>query len=373
MAITAAVVGGGISGLALAYRLKKIGCVVTLFESNSTTGGKIGTINRDGWELDLGPLTIAETPEVRQLASELDVRIVEASKATSLRYIFSKGKLHRVGPMIFASSLLSPRGKLSLLKAPFQSKAKSEETVADYARRRFGEEAYQRLFNPMMNGIYAGNSELLGATSVIKKRKRRKIISFEGGVAALTKALADNLGDSIQLNTTIGDVNELKAFDEVHLTAPAFVTEKIIRTPFNIHYSSLSQIYLEVTPGETKFEGFGFLVPSEERMSLLGAVCISNIFPSKTHEGRMLFVLFCGGDRPYAFNWSNEGAVKDFNNIIQPAITKVLHVQEWKNAIPQFYVGHHQIIDRISKFEKAHPRIKIKGNYITGVAVGDCL
>jgi len=370
-----AVVGGGISGLATAYKEKKKGNDVTLFEAASCVGGKIGTIYTEGFELDLGPITITETPSLMRLIAELDLEIVEASNATRVRYIYSRKKLHRVGPNILTGSLLSARGKLSMLKAPFSSKPKKDETVAMYARRRFGKQAYQRLFNPLMNGIYAGNSELISARVITKKQGPRKIISFRGGMKKLTEALADKLGDSIQRNSTITDFTN---FDKVCFATPAFVTAELIRhlnrdladTLKGIHYSSVSQIFCEVIPGETKFDGFGFLVPSEERMSLLGAVCVSNIFPSKAPDGKMLFVLFCGGDRPYSFTPSVEGAVNEFGDILQPALTKVLHVQSYDQGIPQFYVGHDEIVEKLAAFD---PNFAFCGNYISGVAIGDCV
>jgi oxygen-dependent protoporphyrinogen oxidase len=359
-----AVVGGGISGLSTAYKLMKQGHDVVVFESHEKIGGKISTEYKDGFELDLGPVTIAETPEIIELSKELGLEIIPASTASSIRYIYSKGKLHRV-TSVMTSSLLSLGGKLSMLKAPFTSKGQEDESVASYARRRFGEEAYRRLIDPMMSGIYAGNPELLSAKSVFKKRGKRNVISLKGGIAALTNALASKL--KIATGRTIDDLSELKDFEKIILTTPAFVTAQLIRelepALSKIQYSSLTQTFCEVIPGERKFDGFGFLVPSEEKMSLLGAICVSNIFPSKAPEGKMLFVLFARGSN----------ALAQFNNIVQPAVAKQLYIREWNNAIPQPHVGHQIILDQITRFEKEHPDISIKGNYVTGVAVGDCL
>jgi len=368
-----AVAGAGITGLSLAYRLKKEGNDVTVFESTGKAGGKIGTIYCDGLELDLGPVSIAETPALKALASELGLEIIEATDATKIRYIYSNGKLHKASPM---SSLLSIGGKASMLKALFTSKGDTDESVASYASRRFGKQAYERLFNPLMNGIYAGNAELLSARSVIKNRAPRKIVSIKGGIAALTSALAKKV--SIRFNSPL---NDFDSFDEIYLTTPAFVTSELIRKYdedladqlASIKYSNLWQIFVETVPGRIKFDGFGFLVPSEERMSLLGAVSVSNIFPSKVSEERRLFVLFCGGDRPYDFTATVEGALNEFKHILQPAIVKVIHVEEFRNGIPQFYLGHRQILDRIAEFEKRNPKIRIRGNYVSGVAVGDCI
>jgi protoporphyrinogen/coproporphyrinogen III oxidase len=171
--------------------------------------------------------------------------------------------------------------------------------------------------------------------------------------------------------------SDSEVFDKVILTTPAFVTAELIPDLRDIlrqvNYSDVTQIYCEVVQGENRFDGFGFLVPSEERMSLLGAVCISNLFPQKTPDGRILFVLFAGGNRPYDLNPTVAGALDEFNRIIRPAFLKVLHVQEWKKAIPQFYVGHGGILEKVKEFEKHTPDICIKGSYISGVAVGECV
>jgi oxygen-dependent protoporphyrinogen oxidase len=365
--VSTAVVGGGISGLALAYRLKKSGGDVTLFEACKDVGGMIGTIYVDGYELDLGPVTISETPPLMSLIDELGLQVLEASDAVDIRYIYSGGKLHRVKNPI-TSSLLSPLGKLAMLRAAFTSKSKENETVADHARRRFGEEAYRKLFDPMMKGIYAGDPELLSAEWCLPKRRGpRKIFSIQGGLKSVTKALADKLGNSVKLNSPI---DRLPGFDKVYLTTPAYITAEIIGNGDlsdklkSIRYSDVTQIYCELLPGERKFDGFGFLVPSEERMSLLGAVCVSNVFPSKAPEGKMLFVLFCAGGSIV------KDVLAEFNRVIQPAFNKVLHIKEWKKAIPQFYVGHDEIVNLANNLDA---RVSIRGNYITGVAVGDCV
>jgi oxygen-dependent protoporphyrinogen oxidase len=323
-----AVAGAGITGLSLAYRLQKSGHNVTVFECAAKAGGKIGTTYSHGLKLDVGPISIADTPALSELVAELDLEIMEATDATSLRYIYSRGRLHKASPM---SSLLSPGGKLAMLQALFTGKKEEDESGASYATRRFGKQAYQRLFNPLMNGIYAGNAERLGAKTVIKRRAPRKIVSLKGGLASLTDALSSKL--DVRFNQPLTDFD---AFDEVYLTTPAFATAAMIRKYdsdladklAHIRYSSLSQIFIEVVPGSTKFDGFGFLVPSEEKMSLLGAVCVSNIFPGKVSGGRSLFVLFCGGDRPYEINISNEGAIEEFKRIVQPALAEVIHVED---------------------------------------------
>lgn len=393
-----AIVGGGISGLALAWKLKRDGDDVVLFEASEATGGKIGTIYKEGFELDLGPVTCSETPALRELILGLGLEneIVTAAAASSVRYIYSRKKLHSVEPgiKILRSSLLPLSGRLAFLKFPLAGPKDEDESVAEFVRRKFGEHAYQKLFNPMLNGIYAGDPEKLSARWTLKSNgSPRRIISLKGGLRKLTDTIRCSSKDSVLTGSEVKSIaktdhgarvcflNGSEVFDKVYLTTPAFVTAGMIRdldkdlgeSLKRICYSNVTQMYCEVVEGENNFDGFGFLVPSEEHMSLLGAVCVSNLFPDKAPDGQKLFVLFSGGDRSYPFTPSVEGALNEFNKIINPALTKILHVQEWKSAIPQFYVGHEKIIERIRNFEKHNPEISIKGSYVSGVAIGECV
>lgn len=137
-----AVIGGGISGLSLALQLKRNGGDVVLFEASDQPGGKIGTIYKDGFELDLGPVSCVETPALRELLKrlELDKEVVAASDAAAIRYIFSRNKLRRIeaNPIgVLKSSLLSLAGRLAFLKSIFARSRDEDESVAVFATRRF--------------------------------------------------------------------------------------------------------------------------------------------------------------------------------------------------------------------------------------------
>src|SRR6478609_3490421 len=143
-----AVVGAGISGLVLAYQLKKKGNHVTVFESSAKVGGKIKTSHSDGFELDLGPVSCAETPALHELIGELNLEseVLTAQSAVSKRYIFSKGKIHAVEPSppkLLTHPMLSWRGRFGLLKDIFIKPAAEQiedETVAQFVERHFGTE-----------------------------------------------------------------------------------------------------------------------------------------------------------------------------------------------------------------------------------------
>ncbi len=90
------VIGGGISGLATAYRLKKAGLNVLLLEKNSQPGGAIRSEICDGFLIDYGPNSTLETsPQIRDFIDEvgLEERRVYASDSAQNRYILRNGQL----------------------------------------------------------------------------------------------------------------------------------------------------------------------------------------------------------------------------------------------------------------------------------------
>ncbi len=424
-----AVVGAGISGLSLAYKLKKQGKSVTVFESAAEAGGKIKTIHKEGFELDLGPVSCAETATLKQLMTDLQLEehVIQAQSAVSKRYIYSGGAIHAIEPSplkLLMHPMLSWSGRFGLLKdlfiKPEAEQTHQDETVAQFVRRHFGEEAHQKLFNPVLNGIYAGDSEALSISSTLamvktlatkygsvikglraekdKLKTSRKIIGMKGGFIRFVEALQKEVGSGLHLSSEVKKIapfeNGVKLsiqskkegekeqfFDKVYLTLPSYacanlladVDAKVATALKQIKYPRVWQIYCEVETSDQAFDGFGFLVPAIERKSLLGAICISNLFPDKAPAGKKLFALFCGGDRPYAFEPSVENAIREFHSILKPSLLKVLHVQEWSQAIPQFHVGHQALRNDLKQFKARFPAIAFAGNYVSGVSLGDCV
>jgi len=166
------IVGAGISGLAVAYRLQQRspGTEVVVLEQADRPGGTMWTRRRDGFQVETGANGFLDTkPTTLDLCRDLGLsdRLVQASEAAGKnRYLFLDGKLHALpGGLggLLRTSLLSWRGKLSFLTERFRHKRTEagDESIAAFASRRAGQEVAAVFGDALVTGIYAGDPHLL--------------------------------------------------------------------------------------------------------------------------------------------------------------------------------------------------------------------
>jgi len=240
------VIGAGISGLCLAYWLRKRGVSVTVLESDAQAGGTMKSSRSAEWLVETGPNSALDTtPLFGELFRELGLEgeVLYANDLSTNRYIVRNGALHPLptGPKAFlTTSLWSWQGKLRLLKEPFIGRAAREESIADFVERRLGREFLDYAINPFVAGVYAGNPHelsvqeafpklyaleaqyggiLKGALLSARARRARKetakntakMLSFRDGMQTLPKSLAAALGRSLQLSCRVEQVIPMRA------------------------------------------------------------------------------------------------------------------------------------------------------------------
>ena len=177
-----AIVGGGVTGLAAAYAVKKARpeATVAVFEARDRVGGNIRTEHEAGFVIDAGPDSFIRTkPEALALCKELGIEgeLMATNDAARHVYVAHHGGLAllpggmalavptRLGPLL-STPLLSPLGKLRLLAEPLvrASRSGGDESIQSFFTRRVGEEAATKLAGPLLGGIYAGDVTELGIT-----------------------------------------------------------------------------------------------------------------------------------------------------------------------------------------------------------------
>lgn len=208
-----AVIGGGITGLAAAWRMLVLdpSCSLVLLEASSRLGGKIITEQVEGFTIEGGPdAFLANKPRGVGLSEELGLvdRLVAPDQRHRGSFALRRGKLYplpegltglvptRLRPMI-ETRLISPAGKARMamdfvLPA---SRANSDESLASFLTRRLGNEAVRNLIEPLMAGIYAGDAHQLSlaATFPQLRKAEREHGGLIRGVIAMRRLAEQNL------------------------------------------------------------------------------------------------------------------------------------------------------------------------------------
>lgn len=165
------VIGAGISGLACAYRLKRLGIPCLVLEAQGRAGGLIATIRRNGFLFETGPQFPRFPHSVWQLVHELKLETeFVAGDARAKRYILRNGRLHRApfSPAgLIGTRLMGLRSKLRILTEVFGSSQPpaGEESLADFVQRKFGAEVLDYLVDPLISTIFFGDARKMGMES----------------------------------------------------------------------------------------------------------------------------------------------------------------------------------------------------------------
>lgn len=174
------IVGAGISGLALAYRLQQFlpSAAITVLEQRDRPGGTIWTERREGFQVEAGPNGFLDNkPSTLALFRDLGLggRLLHASEAAERnRYLFLDGKLRRLPNTLrsfLASDLMSWRGKVSVFLERFRPRrtATSDESIQAFVERRAGLEAAEVLADALVTGIHAGDLALLSVRAAFPR------------------------------------------------------------------------------------------------------------------------------------------------------------------------------------------------------------
>jgi len=173
------IIGGGISGLGAAWRLRQAAphLRITLLEASTACGGKLVTEHVDGYTIEHGPdIFLARKPWALALCHELGLEneLMPTNPAFHGSFVQLGGQLHplppgmsglvpsRLGPLL-STRLLSPAGKLRLAMEWFVPRRRggADEALGRFIRRRFGREMHERLMGPLLGGIYGGDVDAL--------------------------------------------------------------------------------------------------------------------------------------------------------------------------------------------------------------------
>ncbi|MBF9224322.1 protoporphyrinogen oxidase [Hymenobacter ruricola] len=428
-----AIIGGGISGLTLAWYLQKSGVAYDLFEADARAGGNLSSwATPEGYLLETGPNSLQLSPELAELLADLGLtdQIRDAAAVSQHRYVLRGGRyriLPGAPPRLLTNGFFSLKAKWRLLQEFRQPAAPvdAHETVAHFFRRRFGPEILDYAVNPFMAGIYAGDPEklLIHKTfpqlpaleqqygSVLRGLMkggtgagRRRIITLQNGLQTITDTLAARL-TQYQPGTAVTAVSRATdgtyqleltgpqglaaapGYSHLALALPTYAVAPLLEPLFPaaaaalaaVHYPPMSAVYSAYDRAAVAhpLNGFGALNPKVEGTYAAGSIWTSSIYPERVPAGQVLFTTFVGGAQYEAAALQAEDVQKA---AVHAELSKFYGIAGaprwqgryfWPRSIPQFDERIVGAHAAAAALEAEH--IVAVANWRAGVGVPDCV
>jgi protoporphyrinogen/coproporphyrinogen III oxidase len=431
---TYCVVGGGISGLVAAYRLRIAAgpdASITLFDPADRLGGVLRSERIGGQLVDVGAEAfVARRPEVPALLSELGLadRRIETTGARPL--IYSEGRLHEMpqgtlqGIPARASSVagLVDEATLALIDAesrrPFSWRPGADPTVAELICDRFGEQVVTRSVDPLLAGVYAGSSATIGLRSAAPTLAQ----ALDGGARSLTAAVRqalpppaagsvfgavdggytvlvdelirrarfdwaqvaiDRVSQAARGWTLIDDEGAQWPADAVVLAVPAPRLPRLIdgiapRTAAaarRIQVASSALVVLALPGGTPLPERSGVLVAGGEPLHSKAMTLTSRKWGRRGNV-ELVRVSFGRFGDTLAHDAGDEEllawAARDLSTVFGINQGAVdCHVQRWLDAMPQYGPGHGDLVAELRA--GLPPTVAVAGGYLDGIGVPACV
>ncbi len=450
-----AIVGGGISGLAAAFEIEQqraAGAQVeyVLYESSSRLGGVLRTEYIDGCIVEAGPDSfVTEKPWATDLARLLGLgdQLIGSNDSDRKTYILTRGRLIEMpdGLMFMVPTKIVPTGlsplfswktKLRMTQELFHPPraVDHDESVAAFVERHYGPEMVERLADPLLSGVYGGESASLSVRAVLPRfaemekthgslgramlaARKKAQQNSPGGAKKTTPALFTSLNRGMQhlaesavarltpssllVNTPVQCIQreaggwvvsagmKSDGFDAVIVALPGQATADVLRmvspelaTDIGaIEYSSSITVGLgyDREVRKTLPPGFGFLVPRREGKRLLAATFVHNKFPHRAPDDRALLrCFFAGSNAESVWAFSDEQIIAIVRNELQQILGLRAEplfgrVYRWKAAMAQYGVGHLERLERIERLRQQMPGLALAGNAYRGIGVPDCV
>lgn len=463
-----AVVGGGVSGLAAAYRLlesaaeQRLAIEVTLLEASNRLGGVIGTRSYGDFIVETGPDSfITQKPWAIDLCRRLGLerRIIGTNDRNRRTFVAWNGRLHPLpdGFIMLApskwkpfltSSLFTWFGKVRMaieLLLP-RRKQVSDESLSAFVTRRFGKEALEKVAQPMIGGVYTADPEKLSMLAtfprfvlleqdwgsvirgLIEERQEAAeprstsdpgrtaagesgarysmFVSLDEGMQLLVDTLAERLPrDSLRLDSPVSRVvpkpaaedgweivlasGETLTFEGVILATASKVSARLV-ADFDPDLSAeldsiraASSAVLNLVYARKDIphdlDGFGFVVPAIEKRSIIACSFSTVKFAGRAPEGKVILRVFLGGAlQPDVYAMTDDeieaAARADLDCYLGiKAHPLSVSLTRHPDAMPQFHVGHLDLVSRIELRLKAHRGLSLAGNSYRGVGIPDCI
>ena len=437
------VIGAGVAGLAAAHRLLERGARVTVLEAADRVGGKLLPGEIAGARVDLGAESmLARRPEAVDLARETGLADRLRPPATATASLWTRGALRPMpkghvmgvpGTAAALSGVLSDEGLARIERDADLPRTEVGDDVAvgEYVAARLGREVVDRLVEPLLGGVYAGDAYRISMRSAVPQlfeaaRTHTSLtegvraiqarsaasqtgpvfMGIEGGVGTLPLAVAASVrarGGDVLTGTPVTELRRTPeggwrivagdrnlSADAVVVAVPAPAAARLLRAEApraaaelaGVEYASMALITLAYRRAETRLpEGSGFLVPPVDGRTIKAATFASSKWGWIADEDPGLVVLRTSVGR----HGETEVLRRDDADLVEvsrhdlkaatglDATPVATRVTRWDDGLPQYPVGHHARVARVREHLAGLTGLAVCGAAYDGVGIPACI
>lgn len=428
------IIGGGISGLSSAWWLSQHGVGSIVLEQAGRSGGLIDSTDEDGYLTDHAAsmiLNFDSTVSHFINQSGLEQQRINRSSVAK-RYVLKNSELTEVPANIreiLCSDLFSLKTRIQMMTEAFRGDRQCEwESVADFIRRRLGQEILDLAIDPYVSAVLACDPEKACARSTLprltalenkfgsftagvlikkllpgKRGLPQEAFSFSGGMKTLTDTLAQNPLAEVQTGQQVIALEPLKSgwrvisrdnntdsqFHVRHVvfSTPADIASALLK-PIDkelsvlldqIDYAPIAQIHLgfDRCAFEKPLDGNGFLVPSHEKIPIRGSLWMSNLIDNRAPPGKILTSNFIGGAcQADVLKKPDNVLVDQTLSVLQKlcglkAAPEMVRINRHHQGLPLYHGNYHELTRSITRQANRRDGLHFVANYLQGISIRD--
>lgn len=399
MAVDVAIIGAGVSGLSIAHELRQNGFAIAVLERQVHAGGNAVSRRFDGFLMEQGPTTLnGAIPGAMDRIEALGLGDAAMPLGPNVRrrYLQNERGLQGISthPLgFFMSGYLSPADRVSMLCEILrpQKTGEVDESIHQFASRRFGRGFADKVMDPMAAGIFMGDSRAISVAGAFPKlpemearfgsvtrgvlaAKRgsepgRNMLSWSGGIGTIPKILAAGLGDSVKTGVTVKNITRNGAGFSLETTAHATLKARTVVLAVQPHVAAALLENLDPESADAASEipappigvvflgyhrsqvahpldGLGYLSSKSAKRVISGAQFSSTMFDGRAPAGKVAISCYVGGARNPEVAQMCE---PDLVGLVHRELADALQItgkpylsrtHRWPRGLPQYTLGH---------------------------------
>ncbi|MBV5290506.1 MAG: FAD-dependent oxidoreductase [Pelodictyon phaeoclathratiforme] len=378
------VIGGGISGLSLAYYCVQAGMKTTLLEKNDTIGGSFASpqYNAHGknfW-MELGAHTCYSSYQnLLDIVEGCGLKDSIIPRAKVPFTLFVNGKIKSIVSQLHILELLVSVPNLFKLK-------KTGLSVSSYYSKIVGERNYREVISHFFNAVPSQKTDDFPADMMFKSREKRKDMlknyTFTNGLQSVARAISAKSGLNVFTSQDVNSVVYKDGLYEIRSAGGGEYSAKtlVFATPSSVTSKLLKGIQPDIANhlGQLKaadVDSVGVIVRKENvKLKPVAALIAPNdVFFSVVSRDTVPDDNYRGFVFHFKPGLDEKTKRSRITEVLGIGFSKIEHTESKQNTVPTLRLGHHEWLEKTDALLKGNKSLLLTGNYFGGMAIEDCV